>query len=114
MRLRTDGRHADHYIPRTYQSGDKKDPKSYLLTYSDPQTCVRGKMFAPLYSTLFYLRFDMQHDCLYKTDFGPFAPPPPLPAPARPCPKGLHQNSECVPPVLIHRAVACESFKILA
>ena len=27
-----------------------------------------------------------------------------------PCPQGLHQNSECVPPVLIHRAIACDSF----
>ena len=25
-----------------------------------------------------------------------------------------HQNSKCVPSVLIHRAIACESFKILA
>ena len=32
----------------------------------------------------------------------------------RPCPKGSHQNSECVPPVFIHRAVTCDSFKVLA
>ena len=25
-----------------------------------------------------------------------------------------HQNSKCIPLVLIHRAIACESFKILA
>ena len=31
-----------------------------------------------------------------------------------PCPQGLHQNSECVPPVLIHRAIAFESLDILA
>ena len=30
-----------------------------------------------------------------------------------PCPQGLHQNSECVPPVLIHRAITCDSFKVL-
>ena len=40
----------------------KKEPKSYFLTSSDRQTCPRGKHFAPLYSTLHYLRFDMQHD----------------------------------------------------
>ena len=36
-------------------------------------------------------------------------PPPPWP-----CNQGLQQNSECVPPVLIHRAIACDSFKVLA
>ena len=30
----------------------KKYPKSYFLTSSDPQTCPRGNIFAPLYSTL--------------------------------------------------------------
>ena len=25
-----------------------------------------------------------------------------------------HQNSKCVPPVLIHRAITCDSFKVLA
>ena len=30
------------------------------------------------------------------------------------CPWGkIFANSECVPPVLIHRAIACESFEIL-
>ena len=50
----------------------------------------------------------MQHDCLYKMDFGPFDATPPGSA------QGLHQNSECIPPVLIHRAIACENFEILA
>ena len=32
-----------------------------------------------------------------------------------PCPQGLHQNSaKCVPPVLIHRAITFDSFKVLA
>ena len=31
-----------------------------------------------------------------------------------PCPQGSHPNSECVPPFLIHRAITCDSFKILA
>ena len=31
-----------------------------------------------------------------------------------PCPQGLHQNYDCVPAVLIHRAIAFESFEILA
>ena len=26
----------------------------------------------------------------------------------------VHQSSECVPPVLIHRAINCDSFKVLA
>ena len=59
----------------------KKDPKSYLLTHNDPQTCPRGKIFAPLYSTLYYLRFDMQHDCLYKMALGPFWATPHWPWP---------------------------------
>ena len=46
--------------------------------------------------------------CLYKMDFGPFVVTP------CPCPQGLHQNSECVPPVLIYRAITCDSFKVLA
>ena len=25
-----------------------------------------------------------------------------------------HQNSKCLPPVLIHRAITCDSFKVLA
>ena len=40
----------------------KKDPKSYFLTPSDPQTYPWGKFFAPLYSTPHYLQFDKQHD----------------------------------------------------
>ena len=43
--------------------------------------------------------------CLYKMDFGPFGATP------LPCPQGLHQKSKCVPPVLIHRAIAYESFR---
>ena len=31
-----------------------------------------------------------------------------------PCSQVLHKNSKCVPPVLIHRAITCESFQILA
>ena len=33
---------------------EKKDLKVYFSTSSDPQTCPRGKSFAPLYSTLHY------------------------------------------------------------
>ena len=88
----------------------KKDPKSYFLTPSDPQTCPQGKIFAPLYSTIHDLRFDMQHDYVCtKWILDPSGPHPP-----GVCPKGLHQNCECVPPVLSYRAVVCESFKILA
>ena len=66
--------------------------------------------FAPLCSTLHYLRFDMQHDYVCtKWILDPLGPPPP-----GPCPKGLYQNSEYVPPVLIHRAITKESFEILA
>ena len=34
--------------------------------------------------------------------------------PRWPCPQGSHENSECVPPVLIHSAIACGSFENLA
>ena len=60
----------------------KKDPKSYFLT------CPRGKMFAPLYSTLRYLWFDMQQQdyvCTYvcSEDFGPIGATHPWPCPPR-------------------------------
>ena len=31
-----------------------------------------------------------------------------------PCSQGSHQNSECVHPVLIRKAITCDSFKVLA
>ena len=188
----------------------KKDPKSYFLTSSDPQTCPRGKIFAQLYFTLYNLRFDMQLDyvcrkwildpsgphrgwlggakvsfilrhrgaqlilayswarpailvagkgrwgCFYFFCFFTFIPVPLsslslsfisstissiffLPFSGRrhkmthkgwcvvkpqlnqnpghtpwPYPQRSHQNSECVPPVLIHRAIIYESFENLA
>ena len=42
--------------------------------------------------------------CLYKMNFGSFGVTPPWPGSQR-----LHQNSKCIPPVLIHRAIARES-----
>ena len=39
----------------------KKGPQNLPLTSSDPKTCPHGNSFAPLYSTLHYLTFDMQH-----------------------------------------------------
>ena len=47
---------------RSWVTIKEKDPESYCLTSGDPQTCPQGKMFAPLYSALHYLRFDTQHD----------------------------------------------------
>ena len=44
----------------------------------------------------------------------PPPPPPPPPTHTRPCPQGLHPNSECVSPILIHTAITCDSFKVLA
>ena len=82
------------------------DPKSYFLMASDPQTCPTAPLYfsssllSIWYATWLYL---------YKMNFGPFGATPPGPAP-----RGLHQNSECVPPVLIHRAITCDSFKALA
>ena len=84
----------------------KKDLKAYFSTCSDPQICPRGKIFAPLYSTLHYLRFDMQQDYVCTKWILTHRGHTPWPYP-----KGSHQNSECAPPVLIHRAVACGSFE---
>ena len=53
----------------------------------------------------------MQHDCLYKMDFDPSGH---TPWPCPPPPPGSHRNSNCVPPVLIYRAIICDSFKALA
>ena len=46
--------------------------------------------------------------CLYKKDFGPLGQGP------WPRTQGSHQNSKCVLPVLIHRDITCDSFKVLA
>ena len=92
----------------------KKDPKFYFLTSSDTQTCPGANFFAPLYSTLHLLRFDMQHDYVCTKWILDPSGPHSLALPPPPFPQGLHQNSECVPPVLIHRAVTCDSFKGLA
>ena len=91
----------------------KKDPKSYFFTPGDPQSCPRGKIFAPLYFTLHYLWFDMQHDyaCI-KWILDPLVPQPPPPGPA---PRSyikiqnvfLQSSSRL-------RAFPCESFEILA
>ena len=72
-----------------------------------------GKIFAPSYSNLHNLRFDMQHDYVCTKWILDFGATPPGPAPA-PAPQGSHRNSECVPPVLIHRAITNDSFEILA
>ena len=94
---------------RSWVTIKKSDQKSYVSTSNVPQTCPRCKRFAPLYSTLHYLLFDMQHDYVCtKWILDPSGPNP------RPCPQGSHQNSECVPLVLIHRATTCDSFKVLA
>ena len=72
-------------------------------------TVSRFKLFAPL-STLHYLWFDMQHDFVCtRWILDPLGPHTPWPYP-----KGLHQNSECISPVLICRAITYDSFKILA
>ena len=67
-----------------------------------------GTIFAPLNSTLHNLRFDLQYDygCT-KWIWTLRGHTPWL------CPQGSHQNSKCVPPVLIHRAITCD-FKVLA
>ena len=46
-------------------------------------------------------------------DFGHFGDTPlPAPTPAALF-AGVHKNFECVPPVFIHRAITCDSFKVL-
>ena len=69
----------------------KQDPKSYFLTSGDAQTGPQGKIFAPLYSTLHNLRFDMQHGyvCI-KLILDPSGPHPPWP-----CPKGSSKFRMC-------------------
>ena len=99
---------------QSHKKKKKKDPKSYFLTFSDPQTCPGAKfctaVFYPYLSLIWYATWL----CLYKMDIGPFGAPPPPPPHTRPCPQGLHPNSECVPPILIHTAITCDSFKVLA
>ena len=87
----------------------KNDLKAYLLTSSDPHTCPWGTTFAPLYSIIHYLRFDMQHDYVCTKWILDPSRPHPLAKPP-----GVTSNYECVPPVLIHMAITCDSFKVLA
>ena len=59
---------------------------------------------------LLFITFDLICNMtLYKMDLDPSGPHPHWP-----CPQGSHQNSECVPLVLIHRAITYDSFKVLA
>ena len=51
----------------------------------------------------------MQHNCLYKMDFGPIGATPPVPAPW-----GYIKIPNVFPPVLINRAITCDSFMVLA
>ena len=59
MRLLTDGRHADCYIPQTYPSGDKNIPKGLWLTertqnlFQIKQRVISPKVRKPELSTLY-------------------------------------------------------------
>ena len=46
--------------------------------------------------------------CLYKMDYGPLRRKP------WPRPQASYQNFKCAPLFLIHRAITCDSFKVLA
>ena len=69
-----------------------------------PRHAPGAKFFVPLYSTLHDLWFDMQYDYVCTKRILTHRGHTPWP-----CPQGSHQNSECVPPVLIHRAITCDS-----
>ena len=64
------------------------------------------------YTNVFYsITFDLicNKTMFVQNGFWPIGATPPGPAP-----RGSHQNSECVPLVLIHRAITYDSFKVLA
>ena len=85
-----------------------KDPISYFLTAGGPRHAPWAQFLH--HCILLFITFDLICNMtMYKMDFGPFWVTSPWP-----CPQELHQNSECVPPVLVHKAIACESFEILA
>ena len=64
----------------------KKGPKILIFDLYWPQTCPGANYFAPLYSTLHYLRFDTQHDCVFtKWTFDPLGLHP---HPSGPAPRG--------------------------
>ena len=87
----------------------KPKRKSYFLTSTDPRHAP-GATFLHHY-ILLSITFDLicNMTMFVQNGFWTLRGHTPWP-----CPLGLHQNSECVPPVLIHRAIACESFEILA
>ena len=87
----------------------KKDLKSYFLTSGDPRHAPEAKCL--LHCILLFITFDLicNMTMFVQNGFWTLWGHTPWPFP-----EGLHQNSECVPPVLIHRAIACESFEILA
>ena len=87
----------------------KKDPKSYFLNCGDPRHAPGVKCLH--HCILLFITFDLicNMTMFVQNRFWTLRGHPPWP-----CPQGLHQNSECVSPVFIHRAIACESFEILA
>ena len=84
----------------------KKDPKSYFLISSDSQTCSRGKILH--HCILLFISFDLicNMTTFVQNEFWTLRGNTPWP-----CPLGSYENSKCVPPVLIHRAITCDSFK---
>ena len=89
------------YTPSAYLVcwGYKKGPKILLsdLWWFPDMSPGQNLCTTVFYSSLPLIWYAIElHVCLYIMDLGPFGAIPPGPA------TGLHQNSQCVPPVLIH------------
>ena len=86
----------------------QKPKRSWVTIKKWPQILLFCKVFAPLY--FLFITFDLICNMTMFLQNGFW-----ILRDRTPCPRqGLYKKSECVPPVLIHRAIACESFEILA
>ena len=89
----------------------QKDPKPYFLTSADRQTWPQVGLFH--HCIVLFITFDLICNMIMFVQNGSWTVwghTSSSPTPIWPCPR-LHQNSECVPPVHIHRAIACERFR---
>ena len=87
---------------------NKMDPKSYILTSGDTRHASGAKYLHHCILRFITFALICNNSMFVQNGFWTLLGHP------WPCPQGLHKNSEYVPPVLIHRAITCDSFKVLA
>ena len=95
---------------RSWVTIKKSDPKSYFLIFNNPPrhapeaNCLhQGILLFIIFNLICSMTMFVQNGFWTLRSTHPW-----------PFPQGSHEISECVPPILIHRAITCDSFKVLA